>query len=182
MGGHDVDPAHYGEERHPLCDKTDPPRDWTELTLSRWALAEGKPVFGVCRGIQVLNVACGGSLYQDLGSQFPGAIKHDYFSSTTEFPRDHLAHAVQVEPASRLHRLLGTERCQVNSMHHQGIKKLAPGLTASAFAPDGLIEGVEAPGERFVAGVQWHAEELADHPAMRHLFSGFVAAASREHA
>jgi putative glutamine amidotransferase len=177
-GGVDVDPAHYGEERHPLCDRSDPPRDWTELTLIRWALADGKPFFGICRGVQVLNVACGGSLYQDVPSQYVGGVKHDCSPTPTGFSRDHLAHPVHIEPGSRLARTLGTEHCQVNSMHHQGIKKLAPGLTATAFAPDGLIEGVEAPGERFVVGVQWHPEELTDRDAvMRRLFTDFVSAA-----
>jgi len=178
-GGVDVDPSRYGEERHPLCDHTDPPRDWTELTLIRWALGDGKPFFGVCRGIQALNVACGGSLYQDVPSQYPDAIKHDCFPSANGFTRDYLAHPVRIESASRLSRLLGTECCTVNSMHHQGIKKLAPGLTATAFAPDGLIEGVEAMDKRFVLGVQWHPEELADDPAapMRRLFTDFVSAA-----
>ncbi len=175
-GGVDIDPDCYGEQRHDLCDRSDPPRDWTEMTLIRWAVADRKPVLGICRGIQAINVACGGSLYQDVAAQYPGAIKHDYFS-TNGCPRDYLAHDVRVESESRLAQLLGTDHCRVNSMHHQGIKQLAPGLTATAFAPDGLIEGVEM-SDRFVVGVQWHPEELTDsHEPMRRLFAGFVAAA-----
>lgn len=176
-GGVDIDPAAYGEERRPVCDRPDPARDWTELTLVRWAVADGKPVFGICRGMQVINVACGGSLYQDVAGQHPRAIKHDYFSPPATWPRDHLAHAVRVEPGSRLGRLLGAERVEVNSLHHQGVKRLAPGLVATAFAPDGLIEGIERPGSSFLVGVQWHPEELTEaHAAMRRLFAGFVEA------
>lgn len=176
-GGVDVDPVRYGEERHLLCDPSDPARDQTEIALVRWALTEQKPVLAVCRGIQLLNVACGGSLYQDLTALYPQAIKHDYFF-TAGHRRDFLAHPVQIEAGSHLARVLGTEQSQVNSMHHQGIKQLAPGFRASAFAPDGLVEGIEKPGERFVIGVQWHPEELtANHPPMRRLFREFVTAA-----
>jgi putative glutamine amidotransferase len=178
-GGVDVDPSSYGEARHPLCDHGDRARDWTEITLIRWAVAEGKPVFAICRGIQVLNVACGGSLYQDVPSQHPSSVKHNCFS-TAGYRRDYLAHSVAMQSGSRLARVLGTESCQVNSMHHQGIKKLAPGLTATATAPDGLIEGVEAAGDRYVVGVQWHPEELADKDAAtRNLFKDFVAVCAK---
>jgi len=177
-GGVDVDPACYGEERHPLCDHGDPPRDRIEITLVRWALDEHKPILAICRGIQVLTVACGGRLYQDIRTFYPGAIKHDYFSTPNGYRRDYLAHPVRIEAGSHLARLLGTEQCQVNSMHHQGIKQLAPGFCATAFAPDGLIEGIEKPGERFAIGVQWHPEELtASSPPMHRLFSEFVTAA-----
>jgi putative glutamine amidotransferase len=180
-GGADIEPARYGEERHERCDRGDGARDWTELTLIRWALADRLPILGVCRGIQALNVACGGSLYQDVHDQCPRAIKHDYFPSpATGFTRDFLAHSVRIQPGSRLRELLGTEQTAVNSMHHQGIKRLAPGLAATAFAPDGLIEGVERPDLPFVVGVQWHPEELVETQApMRRLFVGFVAAAAR---
>jgi putative glutamine amidotransferase len=177
-GGVDVDPANYHESRHERCGVTDPDRDWTELTLIRWAVANHKPILGVCRGIQVLNVAGGGTLYQDLAAQHPHPIKHDYFSPGGSTRRDYLAHEVHVVPDSRLAAVLSKESVPVNSMHHQGIKDLAPGLTASAFAPDGLIEGVEGRNEQFLLGVQWHPEELADgDPLMRRLFTAFVAAA-----
>jgi putative glutamine amidotransferase len=177
-GGVDMDPAHYGEERHESCERIDPARDWTEIHLVRWAQAEGKPVFGVCRGIQAINVALGGSLYQDVPSQYPQAIKHDYFPTATQYTRDYLAHEVEVQAESRIGRLLGGRRLHVNSMHHQGIKKLAPGLAATAFAPDGLIEAVECERGSFLIGVQWHPEELAEtSDPMRRLFVAFVNAA-----
>lgn len=178
-GGVDVDPAFYGEERHTLCGKTDPPRDRTELTLLRWAAAEGKPVLGVCRGIQVINVAGGGTLYQDLGAQFAQALKHDCFPHQGDYRRDSLTHAVRVQADSRLGRILGVEEVPVNSMHHQGIKRLAAGLAPTAFAPDGLIEGVEGVNGQFLVGVQWHPEELtAADPVSRRLFQAFADAAS----
>jgi putative glutamine amidotransferase len=177
-GGVDVDPGVYGEDRHERCDRSDPARDWTEIHLIRWALADGKPIFGVCRGIQVINVACGGSLYQHVPEQLPRGIKHDCFPTTTPYTRDYLAHAVAVDPASRLGRVLGAPRVQVNSMHHQGIKRLAPDLRPSAHAPDGLIEGVEGRTGQYLIGVQWHPEELTErHAPMRRLFTDFIEAA-----
>jgi putative glutamine amidotransferase len=180
-GGVDVDPANYHEPRHERCGVTDPDRDWTELTLIRWAVADHKPVLGVCRGIQILNVAAGGTLYQDLTAQRPHALKHDYFAPGGNPTRDYLAHEIRPVPGSRLAAVLGSEEVPVNSMHHQGIKDLAPGLAPTAFAPDGLIEGVEGRNGRFLLGVQWHPEELADgDPAMRRLFTAFLAAAGAD--
>jgi putative glutamine amidotransferase len=177
-GGVDVDPAHYGEQRHELCERSDSARDWTELHLIRWALADKKPILGVCRGLQVINVACGGSLYQHLADQHPHAIKHDFFPSAPDFSRDFLAHGVRVEAGTRLNEILGAGQCEVNSMHHQGIKRLAPGLRATAFASDGLIEGVESANGTYLVGVQWHPEELAESMGpMRRLFADFIEAA-----
>jgi putative glutamine amidotransferase len=148
------------------------------MHLIRWAVRDGKPVLGVCRGIQVLNVAAGGSLYQDLRAQRGNGIKHDYFPMDGPYSRDMLAHGVRVTPGSRLAGILGAEETQVNSMHHQAIKDLAPGLLASAVAPDGLIEGIEGANGQYVVGVQWHPEELVETmPAMRQLFASFVEAA-----
>src|SRR4051812_32372789 len=123
-GGVDVDPANYGETRHELCDRSDPARDWAEIALVRWCLDDRKPALGVCRGLQIINVACGGSLYQHLADEMPGGIKHDYFPSLHQYPRDYLAHAVTVRGDTRLGRLLGQAEVDVNSMHHQGIKTL----------------------------------------------------------
>lgn len=177
-GGVDMDPTTYGESRSALCGRVDTARDWTELLFVRWALADKKPVLAVCRGAQVLNVAVGGSLYQDVGAQHPDAIKHDHFPLNGR-RRDELAHEVQVAPGSRLHDLLGAGRLEVNSMHHQGIARLAPGLQAVATSPDGLIEGVEGRSDQFLLGVQWHPEDLVDvDPRMRRLFDAFIAAAS----
>ena len=176
-GGVDIDPAAYGAERGPACGRTDPARDWTELLLTRWALADAKPVLAVCRGAQILNVAVGGTLYQDVGTEHATALKHDQFP-TGGRRRDDLSHDVRIAAGSRLGALLETDVLPVNSMHHQGIARLAPGLTAVAMAADGLIEGVEVADDRFVLGVQWHPEDLVDvDPRMRRLFDAFIAAA-----
>ncbi len=177
-GGVDIDPAQYGEEVRPECGNLDPARDRVELQLVRWAIEEGKPVFGLCRGHQIINVACGGTLWQDLASQNGAFHKHDFFPNAG-FERDHLAHPISIEPGTRLHNLLESSTVDVNSMHHQGVKRLGSGLRVSAVAPDGLIEAIEGDGEAFLVGVQWHPEvfEMAD-PHTRHLFGGFIRAAN----
>ena len=176
-GGVDVDPESYGDERHELCGRTDLPRDRVELAFARWALQDGKPVFGVCRGMQVINVAAGGTLVQDCTAFCEQAIKHDYFPGAG-WARDHLAHDVAVAPGSRLHAAFGGEAAPVNSMHHQGIDRLGDGLKATAWAPDGLIEAVETTDDaHFMVGVQWHPEMLIDADAgTRRLFEDFIAA------
>lgn len=174
-GGVDVHPNNYGEEPNELCGKTDMDRDWTELRLIRWALEEQKPVLGVCRGIQVMNVAAGGTLYQDVETQFAGGMKHDFFPPQDGYQRDSIIHDASIKPASRLERILGLPRVEVNSMHHQGIKVLASMFRPTAHAPDGLIEGIEAHDDSFFVGVQWHPEELVDaRPDMRRLFHAFI--------
>ena len=178
-GGVDMDPATFGEDRHPKLGAVDPARDRVELQLTRWAIEDKKPVLGLCRGIQVINVSLGGTLYQDIADQVPTAIKHDYFP-TAGFERDHLAHEVELAPGTRIHEALERGRIHVNSMHHQGIKDLAPTLVPSAVAPDGLVEAVERGSDHFMVGVQWHPEvfEMTD-PHTRHLFHEFVAHARR---
>ncbi|MDQ3855535.1 MAG: gamma-glutamyl-gamma-aminobutyrate hydrolase family protein [Chloroflexota bacterium] len=179
-GGMDVDPSSYGEERHELCLQSDLDRDWTELTLVRWAIRDRKPVLGVCRGLQVVNVAAGGTLHQDVGTQHPAAIRHDYFPP--EHERDRLSHHVDVVEHTRLHQLLDTPVIDVNSMHHQAIKTLGAGLIASAHAPDGIIEGVEGALEQFLDAVQWHPEELAGGSIQMHrLFAEFISASHDFH-
>ena len=174
-GGVDMDPDTYGEAIRPECGRIDPPRDRVELQLVRWALEDDKPLLGLCRGIQVINVALGGTLYQDLATDWPGAMKHDYFP-TGGYARDYLAHDVAVAPRTRLASILG-DRTMVNSMHHQGIRQLGGSLVASAHAPDGLVEAVET-GGHFCIGVQWHPETLTDsHPGMARLFEEFISAA-----
>jgi putative glutamine amidotransferase len=178
-GGVDLDPATYGESPLSTCGRLDPARDRVELGFTRWAIAEGKPLFGLCRGLQIVNVALGGTLYQDIAAQRSDAIKHDYFP-TAGYPRDHLAHQVTVASGSRLEALVGTAPLRVNSMHHQAVKDLAPGLVPTALAPDGLIEALEASGQQFLLGVQWHPESLIDRDHRMHrLVTGFVEAASR---
>ncbi len=173
-GGVDMDPSSYDEAKRPECGRTDLARDATEIQLLRWAMEDRKPVLAVCRGVQVMNVAAGGSLYQDLGTDVAGAIKHDYFPCGVR-QRDHLAHDIRIERGTRLASLLGSESVTVNSMHHQGIKILAPGLVATAFASDGVIEGAEALGDHFMVGVQWHPEDLTDaDERMRRLFGAFI--------
>ena len=179
-GGVDVDPSCFGEAPHPKLGRIDPARDRVELQLTKWAIEDRKPVLGLCRGLQVINVAMGGTLYQDLESQCPAGIKHDYFP-TYGFERDHLAHDVTLARDSRLRHLMELDVIPVNSMHHQGIKTLGRQLVASAVAPDGLIEAVESADDHFLVGVQWHPEvfELTD-PHTRHVFRSFITA-SQEH-
>jgi len=176
-GGVDVDPSRYGEAKQPCCGRTDPPRDAVEIQLIRWAIEAGKPILAVCRGIQVLNVALGGSLYQDVPSQLPNAIKHDYFPTRENPSRNRLVHSIEVQAGTRLAAALGESRPIVNSMHHQAIKCIAPGLITSAVAPDGVIEAVEGANGRYIVGVQWHPEELISQPGQKQLFASFVAAA-----
>lgn len=179
-GGVDIDPCSYNETRTSACGRVDPDRDRTEIMLAEWAMQDRKPILAVCRGAQLLTVAGGGALYQDVGSEYPGAIKHDYFPKAGTHTRQDLVHPVAVVPETQLYRVLGATTVLVNSMHHQGIKRLAPSLIANAFAPDGLIEGVEsAAGDDFVLGVQWHPEDLAEsEPRMRRLFDAFIDAAT----
>src|SRR5690349_3959360 len=175
-GGVDMDPATFGEPAHAELGRIDPARDRVEIQLVKWAVEDHKPVLGLCRGLQVINVALGGTLYQDLEAEYPTAIKHDYFPNFG-FSRDHLAHDVAVAAGSRLRHALAGASVPVNSMHHQGIKSLARPLVASAVAPDGLIEAAELPNDSYVVGVQWHPEvfELSE-PSSGELFRDFVAA------
>jgi putative glutamine amidotransferase len=172
-GGGDVHPQRYRSRSHPLVAGVDPDRDRTEIALAHLAAGEGKPLFGICRGLQVINVALGGSLYEDLLDQYPQALQHSCFP---DHPRDHLAHPVRVQPNTRLAGILGGPSSPVNSMHHQGIRDLAPGLQAAAFAPDGLVEAVELFGHPFGLAVQWHPECLQEHEPMQRLFRTFVEA------
>lgn len=174
-GGGDLDPALYGAAPHPLTAQIDPDRDRVEIQLTRRAVADLKPLFGICRGAQVLNVALGGTLYQDLPSERPGDIRHAF--PFPEFPREHVAHPVRVEEESRLARLLGKPIVSVNSRHHQAVKDVAPGLTVAARAPDGVIEALELPRHPFGLAVQWHPENLQRQPEMKALFEKFIKAA-----
>lgn len=177
-GGADLDPATYGEAPLPACGRPDTSRDATELALVRWALVDGLPVLAICRGAQVLNVASGGTLFQDLGTQRSAGITHDYFLEDGQYARDTIAHEVRLATGSRLAEIVGAETLSVNSRHHQAVKSLGEGLVATAFAPDGLIEGVETANGLFAIGVQWHPEDLTDSQlASRRLFDAFVRAA-----
>lgn len=172
-GGGDVDPALYGATLHPALGGVSAERDRTELALARWVVAEAKPFFGICRGQQLLNVALGGSLYRDI-SEHAGALKHTYESEAEASLRPH---AIRVEEETRLARILGQPVLTVNSLHHQAVRVVAPSLTVSARAPDGLVEAVELPAHPFGLAVQWHPECLLDAPEMLRLFEAFVRAA-----
>ncbi|MBK6421043.1 MAG: gamma-glutamyl-gamma-aminobutyrate hydrolase family protein [Gemmatimonadetes bacterium] len=160
-GGEDVDPAHYGHTPHPDLGAVDPLRDAFELAIYRDAAARRLPVLAICRGIQLVNVALGGTLWQDIPSERPEAMPHAQGTG-----RDDRTHPVEITPGSRLADALGTTRCEVNSFHHQSIRDLAPGLLVTARAPDGEIEGVETAGEDgWMLAVQWHPEEFHQHGA-----------------
>jgi putative glutamine amidotransferase len=177
-GGVDVDPEHYGEEPHPRLGAVNDALDEAELVLARWALEDDLPLLGICRGIQLINVAAGGSLYQDLATQYPGASRHRF--GPPQYPREHRGHPVHIEPGSRLADAVGALDVPVNSRHHQAVKGIAPGFVVTARAPDGVIEGLEKPGAPFTVGVQWHPENLADDdPQMLGLFQAFVQVAAR---
>lgn len=178
-GGVDMDPLTFGERPHPQLGRTDRARDVVELELAKWAIAERKPILGLCRGHQVLNVALGGTLWQDIGAQVPTAIKHDYFPNAG-YARDYLAHEVNIVPGSRLHAAFELPSVPVNSMHHQAVKDLAPALRVSAQAPDGMVEAIESGTEHFMVGVQWHPEVFEERDERtRRLFRAFVTAARR---
>lgn len=177
-GGGDIAGEHYGSQHADFIFDVDPDRDRVELFLAREAVARRMPLLAICRGHQLLNVALGGTLYEDVLQWMPGAIKHDFFGL---FPRNHQAHDVIIEPGSQLSATLGHNSVCVNSLHHQGIRDLAPGLMAAAHAPDGLIEAVEVEDHPFALGVQWHPENLyLDNPGMLALFRGLVEAALAE--
>lgn len=176
-GGADVDPSFYQEEKSSVCGRTDPDRDRVEITLTRWAMRDRKPVFAVCRGMQVVNVACGGSLVQDLPSA-GRFISHDHVPQQ-DFAAENIVHDVDVQAASRLAAIYEAARITVNSLHHQGISRLGTGLRATVHAPDGLIEGIEGTDGGFLVAVQWHPEMLIDHDAAtRRLYQQFCDAAA----
>ena len=177
-GGDDVDPAFYGEPPHPAAVMAEAGRDAFELELARRALDADLPMLAICRGIQVLNVARGGTLIQDIPQEIPTAGTH-----VLRDPPFAIAHDVWVAPGSLLARLLQDrledESCSVNSRHHQAVKRLGDGLALAATAPDGIIEAVEAPASRFCLGVQWHPENFYRTGEFSALFEGFVHASLR---
>ena len=173
-GGGDMDPVAFGEAPHPTLYDVAPSRDLLETTALGVAMDRRLPILAVCRGIQVLNVAFGGSLHQDVPSDPGTPLAH-----SQKEPRDQPSHAVKLAPDSRLATVMDTDAADVNSMHHQAVKALGRGLRAVAWAPDQIVEGVELDDPaRFVLGVQWHPEELVRHSeAARRLFSALVDAA-----
>jgi putative glutamine amidotransferase len=174
-GGGDVSPACYHRAVHPLTDGIDHLRDETELLMLRWALEDGKPILGVCRGSQTLNVAAGGTLIQDVDSYIPNAIRHQYFP---EKPRSYVAHDVDTVAGTQVAKVLGGI-AHVNSFHHQAVEQVAPGFVVAAYAPDGVIEAIEYQGAQYAIAVQWHPEGLVDtDSSMLALFQSFVAASA----
>ena len=171
-GGGDIAGKYYHSEHLGQIFDVDEDRDRVELILARAAIEHNKPLLAICRGHQMLNVALGGTLYEDVYKWMPGGMKHDFFD---DHPRNYRAHAVTIEPDSKLAMALGRTEAMVNSLHHQGVHDLAPGLVATAYAPDGLIEGVESVDHPLALGVQWHPENLiGDDPTMLSLFRGLV--------
>lgn len=168
-GGHDVSPSLYGQE--PLAGlETCPARDRMDATALRLALREDKPVLGICRGIQLMNAALGGTLWQDLPTQHPSDVDHHMAP-----PYDRVAHEVRILPGTPLHELLGQDLLGVNSYHHQAVRDVAPGLVPMAVSTDGLVEAVYAPGQRFCWGVQWHPEfSFRTDASSRAIFRAFV--------
>ena len=172
-GGGDIDAVHFGQERHPKAGIPDAARDAFELAAARHARQTGLPTLGVCRGVQVLAVAAGGSLWQDIPSQLPESITHRYPSDT----QPHELHPVTVQEGSRLAAIMGSEAHPVNSFHHQAVQRPGEGMRACAWAPDGVIEAIEA-ADGFFLGVQWHPERLVqrDEKALA-LFKALIKAA-----
>lgn len=176
-GGPDVNPMHFGETPHPQLGEVDDARDRIELPLARWAFADDVPLFGICRGHQVLNVALGGRLVQDMRAQLDGNLLGPHTEPSYQ-DRSALTHPVSVVPDSRLAAIIGSTSAQVNSLHHQSISAVAPGFVVTAQAPDAVIEAIEHPGKQFALSVQWHPEDLyTTDPAMSRLFAEFVTAA-----
>jgi len=174
-GGPDVDPDSYGAERHPKLGPTQPAVDRFELAVVREAERLGMPLLAICRGAQVLNVAHGGDLIQDLADEVSGAVRH-----RRDDPGDPVVwHEVDIEPDSLLAKAVGSERIDVNSFHHQAPRRVGDGLRVVAVAEDGVVEGLEVPGAAFELGVQWHPEGIADRPEQAALFAAFVDAAGR---
>jgi putative glutamine amidotransferase len=174
-GGPDVEPACYGAQAHDELGPTEPEVDLFELGLVRAARRRGLPVLAICRGLQVLNIARGGTLVQHL-PDLSDEVEHRQAT-----PASQPSHGVAIAADSRLARITGSERIDVNSFHHQAIDRLGTGLEPVAWSDDGVIEAVEAPGDPFTLGVQWHAECLTDRPEQARLFMSLIDAAE-EHA
>jgi putative glutamine amidotransferase len=181
-GGNDLDPSTYksalSSRARNRARSVSPRRDKQELQLLKWALEDDKPVFGICRGMQLINVALGGSLHQDIGADLPAAHNHEASADHKNF--SHLAHKLKINPGSQLAAILETDAVATNALHHQAIKKLGAGLVVTAHSEDGVIEAIELPTMRFVIGVQSHPEalEAETEQLWRKLFIAFVNSAA----
>lgn len=175
-GGEDCDPALYGQERHPqVVDLLNERRQSNDLALAKVARERGIPTLGICLGLQVMNVASGGTLVQDIDSQVETEIQH------ASMPADRARHDVMVQEGTKLASIVPAVELNVNSSHHQAIADVAEGLRITAHAPDGIVEGLEDPRHPFYVGVQWHPEDMAGEGSANTLFAAFVQAA-REYA
>jgi putative glutamine amidotransferase len=173
-GGGDMAPSYYDEDPHEKLGTVDPLRDALDTAAVTGALErEDLPVLGICRGIQSINVACGGTLYQDLSLREDTSLQH-----RQQAPREHASHEAELEPDSQLREILGAPKVGVNSFHHQAVRDLAPDFIVSARTSDGLIEGIELPSHPFCVAVQWHPEHMTEHhPHAQRLFHALVEAA-----
>jgi putative glutamine amidotransferase len=176
-GGGDLDPARFDGPPHEKVYDVDSERDQTEIDLLAHARKLGLPFFGICRGVQLINVALSGTLYTHISDQLPSALEHSCFPAN---PPEYLAHPVKIEPGSRLAQVIGKTSLQVNSLHHQGIHRTAPEAIPTAWSPDGLVEAIQVPNNPFGIAVQWHPEWLPEDPSSQALFTAFIETA-REH-
>ena len=172
-GGDDCDPAVYGEEPHPSIEPMDPRRQSNDVSLAKYARESGIPTLGICLGVQVMNVAAGGTLLQDINSQMETEIEH------ASEPEDRARHDVIIEGGTKLATILGERELNVNSSHHQAIREVGEGLRVTAHAPDGVVEGLEDPRHPFYLGVQWHPEDMKEDISASTLFGAFIDAARR---
>lgn len=175
-GGGDVDPVFFGEDPLPGCGEITPERDLFEITLTRLFLSADKPVLGICRGMQVLNIAAGGDIYQDIPCRAGNTLKH-----AQQAPRWHPTHDIEVAKDATLAKILGPGRIRVNSFHHQAVRNTAPGFVVSARSADGVVEGIECPGLTFIMGIQCHPETMWQrYPIFLELFKSLVGAAGKQ--
>ena len=168
-GGADVEPCYYGEEKKDTCGETEPNRDKLEMAVLKKVIEKDKPILGICRGLQIINVAMGGTLYQDLPTEFKTDVVHKQTEGESE-----PSHSIIIEEGTPLERIVGKRIMTGNSFHHQAIKDLANGLRVSAKSPDGIIEGVYAPDKRYLCAYQWHPERLYRFEDNKALFDDFI--------
>jgi putative glutamine amidotransferase len=176
-GGSDCDPKIFGEDKHEKTKGIDLDRDRAEIILTQWANEDNKALFGICRGMQMMNVALGGSLIQDIPSQWQTNLVHQVYDVNPDPNRAEPAHATTFANGSRISHIVGIKQIMVNSFHHQAVKRAADGFVITSYSPDGIVESFEKPDKRFSLGVQWHPEDMAsERNDMMNLFRAFVAA------
>lgn len=181
-GGGDIDPKFYQQTPQAKLYNLQPDRDEMEIRLSRWAVEDGKPVLGICRGVQVMAVAAGGTLCQDVPTQMPQATLHNYaYQAEGTNAEDYLAHQVDLTPGSRLVQLLQTTSLWANSLHHQAVEHVPEPLQIVGYSSDGVVEAIEHPHHPFFYGVQWHPELiLSKEPSALRVFKAFVTACKEQ--